>query len=246
MTPTLRLRCRSGVFHCRAAPPTSLRPLGCPLAQSRPPADVEARPSPGSTPHMLRHPLHVLWPRAGSSPAAVLVLYVALSQYFDYASSFSLSSGATWRIPGGDNGRDEVHHRQGVLYPHGRLEAHQRHPRPGAFAPLDFSLSDEAEKSATHSGSAQGAFRGLVFCLASSCGFLLCFLPLLASLGCCVFGAVRTCFGFGFRVSFPTALLLGELMTRIETAPQLMEIASRLLIKGRSPTRALSSPRHLG
>ena len=104
---------------------------------------------------------------------------------------------------------------------------------------LGFFVERKRGESATHSGSAQGAFRGLVFCLASSCGFLLCFLPLLASLGCRVFGAVRACFGFGFRVSFPTALLLGELMTRTE-------IASRLLIKGRRPTRAFSSPRHLG
>ena len=81
---------------------------------------------------------NVLWPRAGSSPAAILFLFVALSQYPENASSSSLSSGAAWWIPGGGNGRREVFHVRGAQYPHGRPEAHQRHPRRGAFAPLGF------------------------------------------------------------------------------------------------------------
>ena len=104
--------------------PTSLRPLGCPSAQGRPPAVVEARPSPGSTSHTLRHPLHVLWPRAGSSPAAVLVLHVALSQYVVYASPSSSSSGAGW-IPGGGNQLREGFHVRGAPYSHGRPGAHR-------------------------------------------------------------------------------------------------------------------------
>ena len=146
LTPTLRLWCRSGVFHRRVAPPR--RPIRARPSswssfpqlyafQAVPLSRVGRQPT-LSTWYTLRHSLHVLWPRAGSSFAAILVLYIHLSLYVIYASSSSLSSGAAWWIPGGDNGQDEVHHRQGVPYRQSCPRDHQRHPRRGASAPRFF------------------------------------------------------------------------------------------------------------
>ena len=218
--------------------PTALRPPGCPFVQGRPPADVEARPSSSSTWYTLRHSLHVLWPRAGSSTAAILVLYIHLSLNVIHASSSSLSSGAAWWIPGGDNGQDEVHHRQGVPYRRAVQEI-TNDIHVVARRRLGFFVKRKCRESATHRRSASGALRGLVLCLAFSWGFLLCFFSPRVSLGLCVLGVVCVCLAFCSRTSFPTALLLSELMNQLDSATQ-------LVIKGRRPMRAFSSPRHLG
>ena len=267
LTPTLRLRCRSGVFHRRAAPPRSpLRARPCSWSSSSLSYVLQAVPLPG----VGRQPTL----RLALLPEVRCIRFVAPYMFsgrglglpprrYSFSSFRSYSLSITLLrflcLPGPPGGfqvatTGETKSTIGKVFSiHMAVWEITNDIHDVARSRPWFLLSENAESQQRtarvpqgHSGSAQGAFRGLVFCLASSCGFLLCFLPLLASLGCCVFGAVRACFGFGFRVSFPTALLLGELMTRIETAPQLMEIASRLLIKGRRPTRAFSSPRHLG
>ena len=157
--------------------PSYLCPPGCPPALGRPPADVEARPSSRSTSHTLRHPLHVLWPRAGSSPAAVLVLYVALSQYVVYASPSSSSSGAAWWIPGGGNRLREGVHVRGAPYPHGRSGAHREHSRRGSLAPL-VSPKEMKRKSQQHTmGVPMVLFRGSLSGLCLRCALLLGFAP---------------------------------------------------------------------
>ena len=119
LSPTLRLRCRFGVFHRRAAPLRS--PVRAPPSSSSCFLVfyvLQAVPLPGVgrqpqlrlalRPEVLH--LRFVFPHKfsgsglGLLPAAFLVLYNALSQYFVYNSSSSLPSGAAWWIPGGVNG----------------------------------------------------------------------------------------------------------------------------------------------
>ena len=120
LAPTLRLRCRSGVFHHRAAqlrrpfravPSSSACSLlllssGCPFF----PGSAAGHRS-GSSPtywsisFTLRRVFQVLWLRAWSSPTATSCLYYVASQYSGYASISSTSTSAAWWIPGSGKGQ---------------------------------------------------------------------------------------------------------------------------------------------
>ena len=148
LTPTLRLRCRSGVFHRRAAPPC--RP-------------IRARPSSWSSFPQLYALQAVRLSRVGRQPTLRLAVlpevrgirfvipymfsgrglglpprrfwfstFISHCTYVIYASSSSLSSGTAWWTPGGDNGQDQVHHRQGVPYRQSRSPTTSTSWRVGA------------------------------------------------------------------------------------------------------------------
>ena len=86
-------------------------------------------------------------------------------------------------------------------------------------------------------------FRGSLSGLGLRCALLLGFAPLFCFGGLFVLLVLLVLFAslcvLCSRVALSMVLLSCALMTRTE-------IASRLLIKGRRPTRAFSSPRHLG
>ena len=187
-------------------------------------------------------PLHVLWPRAGTSPrdgsgSLRCALTVCCLRFIRPLLLPGLPVGFQVAATGYEKvSTCEVHPTLMAIW---KLTSDIH---DGArLRPWIFSLSDEAEKSATHDGSAQGLFRGLVFfsVWARFVPFFHASLLFWLPWAVCVFGAVCGRLVLCPRASFSMALLSCGLMTRFK-------IASQLQIKGRRPMWAFSSPRHLG
>ena len=153
---------------------------------------------------MLRHPLHVLWSRAGSSPAAVLVLHVALSQYSLFALLRPLSLPG---LPGGFQMAANGYEKVSTCEVHPILMAVRKligNIHVVALWRPWFFLRDEAEKSATHDGSAYGLVSGFAvpfgFALRPSFGLLPLFL---AAVGClCSWCSLRPSVSCALGLSF--------------------------------------------